>query len=76
MNARPDVGVVNVESIRTIVVLPAPFGPSSETTVPVSTDRSKPSTAVKSPNLFVRLSALTAGTELDIAYLPLRPSAL
>src|ERR1700722_2374982 len=72
MRARPDVGVVSVASILTIVVLPAPLGPRRETTAPVSTERSKPLTAVKSPNLLVRPSALTAATELDIAA-PLSP---
>src|ERR1700733_2176325 len=73
MNAWPAVGVVKVESIRTIVVLPAPLGPRSETTVPVAMDRSKPQTAVKSPNLLVRPSALTAGTDLDMGFAPLNP---
>lgn len=51
--AVPDVGWASVASIRTIVVFPAPFGPSRDTTVAVGTARSKPSTAVTSPYLLV-----------------------
>ena len=39
----------NVVRIDTAVVLPAPFGPSSPTTVPSSTTRSRPARAVTSP---------------------------
>jgi hypothetical protein len=36
-------------SIRIVVVLPAPFGPSKPTQVPYGTSRSSPSTAVIAP---------------------------
>jgi hypothetical protein len=42
-------GEVRVERILTAVVLPAPFGPSRENTVPSGTARSMPSRTVLSP---------------------------
>ena len=44
--AVPSSGSSRVVSTRTVVVLPAPLGPSSPSTVPCSTDRSNPSSAV------------------------------
>ena len=52
-------GASSVASIRTVVVLPAPLGPSSDTTVPVSTRRSRSATAVNSPKRLVRPSVLS-----------------
>src|SRR5207245_9721095 len=46
----------------TVVVLPAPFGPSREKTVPARTSRSMPSSTVLSPYAF--RSPATAITEL------------
>ena len=43
---------MSVERIRTIVVLPAPFGPSSAKIVPSLTVRSTPSSTAVSPNDF------------------------
>ena len=40
--------------MRTVVVLPAPLGPSSANTSPASTARSSPSSTRVSPNAFVR----------------------
>ena len=40
----------NVEIILTIVVLPAPLGPNSPSTLPFSTARSRPSKAFTAPN--------------------------
>ena len=45
----PASAVMRVERILTAVVLPAPFGPSREKTVPVGTARSIPSRTVLSP---------------------------
>ena len=42
----------SVERIRTVVVLPAPFGPSSANTEPASTRRSSPVRTGTSPNDF------------------------
>ena len=44
--AVPLVGSVSVVIIRTVVVLPAPLGPSSPSTVPCGTTKLTPSTAV------------------------------
>src|ERR1035438_2913539 len=50
--------------MRTAVVLPAPFGPSTPSTVPRGTDRSMPRSACTSPNDLVRPSTRMAGTVL------------
>ena len=47
--ARPASGFCNVVRMRTVVVLPAPLGPSRPSTVPSSTARSSPSSAFTSP---------------------------
>ena len=49
--ALPEFGVSNVARILTVVVLPAPFGPSTLKTVPSSTSRLKPSSAFTLPLL-------------------------
>src|SRR5690625_2923907 len=59
--AVPASGTSRVASIRTMVVLPAPLGPSRPKTVPRSTVRSTPSTAVVSPKRLTRPSASIAG---------------
>ena len=55
------VGGNSVERIRTIVVLPAPFGPSSAKIVPSATVRSTPSSTTVSPNDFRTPVTTTAG---------------
>ena len=62
--AVPLVGVVSVVIIRTVVVLPAPLGPSMPSTVPSGTLRLTPSTASVSPKCLTRLSASIAGRPL------------
>ena len=47
--ARPASARSSVARMRTVVVLPAPFGPSSPSTVPSRTSRSTPSSARTSP---------------------------
>ena len=47
--ARPASARRSVERIRTIVVLPAPLGPSSENTLPRSTRRPTPSSTFTGP---------------------------
>ena len=59
--ARPPSGSSNVVRMRTAVVLPAPFGPSTPSTVPRGTDKSIPRSAWTSPNDFVRSSTRIAG---------------
>ena len=58
--AVPEVGRARVVSIRTIVVLPAPFGPSSDSTMPDATVRSKRSTTVRSAYFLVSCCAQMA----------------
>src|SRR5262249_23085570 len=54
----------NVVRMRTAVVLPAPFGPRTPSTVPFGTDKSMPRSARTSPNDLVRPSTRIAGPEL------------
>src|ERR1700722_15925835 len=57
----PSVGTISVVSIRTIVVLPAPLGPSSPKTSPRRTSKLTLSTAVKAPKRLVRSLVCIAG---------------
>jgi hypothetical protein len=50
----PDVGVTKPAIIRSVVVLPQPDGPSSETNSPDRSVRSRLSTTVRPPNFLVR----------------------
>jgi len=49
--ALPESGERSVARIRTVVVLPAPFGPNTPRTVPSSTSRFNPSSALTLPLL-------------------------
>src|SRR3954447_1646060 len=49
----PDVGVSSPATMRSVVVLPHPEGPSSAKNDPDGTSRSRVSTAVKAPKCFV-----------------------
>src|SRR4051812_2063221 len=51
----PDVGVSRPATIRRVVVLPQPEGPSSAKNDPVGTSRSSDFTAVNAANSLVRL---------------------
>src|SRR5262245_40751274 len=62
--ARPPSGCRRVVRMRTAVVLPAPFGPSTPSTVPRGTDRSIPRSARTSPNDLTRPSTRMAGPKL------------
>ena len=53
-DALPAVGRASPVRIRSVVVLPAPFGPSRPKTDPAGTSRSSPSSARTAPNRFVR----------------------
>ncbi|SRR5690606_33128201 len=61
-SAYPASGLSNVVRMRTVVVLPAPFGPSNPSTDPVGTSRSTPARASVSPNRFFKPSARTASS--------------
>src|SRR5207244_3791776 len=52
--ARPASGRNKVARILTTVVLPAPLGPSTPTTLPVGTSRSTPFSATVSPKRLTR----------------------
>src|SRR4029450_552134 len=55
------------EIIRTVVVLPAPFGPRKPQHSPSRTTKSMPSTARDSPNFLVSpLPSTTGGLVLDL----------
>lgn len=60
ISARPSSMRSSVASIRSMVVLPAPFGPSTPAISPARTSRSIPSTARCSPKHFTRPSVRTA----------------
>src|SRR5579871_3752965 len=69
-------------SIRSVVVLPAPFGPRKPVIVPGARANESESTASTEPNRFVRDSTTTAGAKPEAASsdnpttpLPLRPPA-
>src|SRR5436309_15137887 len=63
----PDVGSINPASIRIVVVLPAPFGPSSATISPRATSNVMASTTRRAPKRRVsRAAEITA-------WLPARP---
>src|SRR5262252_6766210 len=53
----PLVGAINPASIRSVVVLPAPFGPSSATISDRPTSKLTSLTAVRGPNRRVRCDA-------------------
>jgi hypothetical protein len=60
-NARPLVGVASPSNMRSVVVLPAPFGPRNPVIVPSSSSKDRSSTATTPPNRFISDSARTTG---------------
>ena len=50
--------------MRTVVVFPAPLGPSSASTVPAATSRSTPSSTVVDPYAFRSPDTATIGDEI------------
>ena len=52
---------MSVPSVRTVVVLPAPFGPRNPNTSPTPTSNETSSNATRSPNRFDRWSTERAG---------------
>src|SRR5262245_2149058 len=61
-SARPPSRFRIVVRIRTAVVLPAPFGPSRPSTLPVGTKKSTPSSAVTEPKHFLSWSTRMASS--------------
>src|SRR5262249_22518399 len=67
--ATPEVGRSSPSISRTAVVLPAPFGPSSDVTCPGASARSTPSRALTLPNSFVTLRSSATGASTALALL-------
>ena len=63
MSAFPALGLASPSNIRSVVVLPAPFGPRKPVIVPGASANESESTARTDPNRFVNESATTAGIE-------------
>ena len=61
--AEPELGAMRVPSMRTVVVLPAPFGPRNPNTSPLATLSDRPSTAVRSPKRLVRCWVTRASSD-------------
>src|ERR1700679_2257079 len=62
MSARPPVGEDSPSSIRSVVVLPAPFGPRKPVIVPGASANERSSTATTLPKRFRSDSARTTAT--------------
>src|SRR5262245_32130422 len=60
----PDIGRTSPEIARSVVVLPAPFGPSSATTSPLPTWRSRPRTTAAASYPAERSSSSRTGSAL------------
>src|SRR4051812_16507089 len=67
---------INVDRMRTIVVFPAPLGPSREKIVPSATARSTSSSTTCSPKDFRSAQVLTAGAPAESIVTGLSLSAL
>ncbi len=63
--ARPELGAIRVPRVRTVVVLPAPFGPRKPKTSPHPTSKETSSNATRSPNRFERISTESARSRLS-----------
>src|SRR6185312_8475854 len=66
--AEPASGRVSVVRMRTAVVLPAPFGPSTPRMAPRGTSRSSPASATVGPNRFRRPSASIINSFIETPY--------
>src|SRR3954453_4829371 len=65
--ARPPSGSRSPSRISTVVVLPAPFGPSSPKISPLATSKSMPATAWPSPYRLVRPRTRMTGPAPEVA---------
>src|SRR5215218_2406298 len=63
----PAVGRIRPTSMRIVVVLPAPFGPRKPNTSPACTSNEALSTMVRGPMTFVRFTALSAMSGIEVA---------
>src|SRR6516162_2728936 len=69
-HARPRSGLSNVARIRTIVVFPAPLGPSTPSTPPAGNSRSTPSSAATGPKRLPSPSATIAAPAIACLLAP------
>src|SRR5436305_14755069 len=65
IRASPEVGRRTPASMRRVVVLPAPSGPTRPNSSPRPTSKLTPATAVRSPNLRVRPSTRRRGSDMN-----------
>src|SRR5215813_1684461 len=65
-SAPPEVGLVRVQSMLIVVVLPAPLGPRKPKTSPVPTSKLTPLTASKSPKDLRRSLTEIAGAGMGV----------
>ncbi len=71
----PDVGSINVASKRTVVVLPAPFGPRKPKTSPAARRNDTSDTASRSPNRLVNRSTTSTSVGPGCVGGTVRPSS-
>src|SRR3954452_16739245 len=67
IRASPAVGRRTPASMRRVVVLPAPSGPTMPNSSPLPTSKLTPATAVRSPNLRVRPSTRRRGSATGLS---------
>src|SRR3954453_820526 len=67
IRASPAVGRRTPASMRRVVVLPAPSGPTRPNSSPLPTSKLTPATAVRSPNLRVRPSTRRRGSATSLS---------
>src|SRR3982750_1172975 len=67
IRASPEVGRRTPASMRRVVVLPAPSGPTRPNSSPRPTSKLTPATATRSPNLRVRPSTLRRGSATTLS---------
>jgi hypothetical protein len=67
--ADPDVGAISVPSVRTVVVLPAPFGPRKPNTSPCPISKLTSANATLSPNVLPRPLTDTAAASVFRSWL-------
>src|SRR4051795_13715389 len=73
IKASPEVGRRTPASMRRVVVLPAPSGPTRPNSSPRPTSKLNPATAVSSPNLRVRPSVRRRGWAIASTLPPRQP---
>ena len=72
IQAWPASGLLSVDRMRTVVVFPAPFGPSNEKTVPSLMSRSMPSSTSLSLNDFRNPRTAIAEDGVLMSFVPFK----